>query len=188
MSGHLYISSPNVVTWSGFKDSETDTEVNDATLTMSLFNQTTKSPIAAGPAVDKGGGKVGIPCTAHGQVEDDYIRMEGSQSYNDEFAVHADTTANEIVIVATFIAESFLGTEKIYIGVINGCNISLPYTDSPGVYRGILPHTLGRLVEYAANQEYGGLTTTGLYYLFVKAAKDTHKQSKRIALQAVYDS
>ena len=184
----LYIHSPNVVTWNEFKDAETEAYENGATLTMSLYNKTTKAPIAAGPAVDKGGGKVGIPCTAHGLTSVDYIRIEGSINYNDEYAVDATSTANEIVITETFVAETFLGTERIFVGVLNGINISLPYTGTPGEYRGILPHTLGRLVEYSASQTYGEPSQTGFYYLFVKAVKDAYEQLKRVGLQAVYDS
>lgn len=183
----IYISSDNLVTLTGLTDAETDAEVDDATVVMSLFNQTTKSPNAEA-AVMKGGGLVGIPCTAHGQVEDDYIRMEGSQSYNDEFAVHADTTANEIVITHDQDAETFLGTEKIYIGMKNGTNISMTPAGSGGTYTGILPDTLQRMVEYSASQTYGELTTTGLFYLFIEAVKATARMTKRIALQAVYDS
>jgi len=187
MSSSLYIATDNVVTWSGLKDSETDEYENGATLTMSLFKKDTLSPKAEA-AVDKGGGKVGIPCTAHGLTSADYIRVEGSINYNDEYSIDGDTTANEIVIVETFVAETFLGMEKIYIGVPNGCNINLPYTDTPGKYRGILPDTLARMVEYSASQTYGGKTETGLFYLFVEAVKDTSRTTKRIRLQVVYDS
>jgi hypothetical protein len=186
---NLYIHSPNVVTWDGFKDSETDTEVNDATLTMSLFKKTPLSPIADGPAVPlEGGDKVGIPCTGHGLSSVDYIRLEGSINYNDEYAVDATSTANQIVIVETYVAETFLGTERIFVGILNGINVSLPYTGTPGEYRGVLPHTLGRLVEYSATPKFGETTVTGLYYLFVKAVKDSYEQLKRKELQATYDS
>lgn len=188
MSSSLYISAPNVVTWSGFKDSETGENENGATLTMSLFKKDTLSPKTEA-ATDEGGGKVGIPIgTGHGLTEDDNIRMAGSISnYNKEYSIDS-VEAEKIIVVETYVAETFLGTEKIYVGVPNGFNISLPYTGTPGLYRGILPHTLGRLIEYIASPTYGGLTQTGLYYLFVKAVKDSYEQSKRIALQAVYDS
>lgn len=185
---YLYISSPNVVTWAEFKDSETSSYVNDATVTMSLFNKTPLAPNAA-VAVDKGGGKVGIPCTAHGMTSTDNIRIEGSiADYNKEYSVDGDTTTNEIVIVETFAAETFTGTERIFVGVPNGFNISLPYTGTPGEYRGVLPHTLGRLIVYTATPTFGETTVTGLYCLFVKAVKDSFEQSKLAELQAVYDS
>jgi hypothetical protein len=183
----IFISSDNLVTLTGLTDAETDAEVDDATVVMSLFSQTTKSPNAEA-AVMKGGGLVGIPCTAHGLVENDYIRIEGSQNYNDEFTVHADTTVNEIVITHAQDAETFLGTEDIYIGMKNGTNISMTPAGSGGIYTAIMPDTLQRMIEYSASQEYGGLTTTGLFYLFIEAVKGTARMTKRIGLEAKYDS
>jgi hypothetical protein len=184
----VYISTDNVVTWSELKDAETDAYDNAATLTMSLFKKVPLNPIAAGPAVLKGGGLVGIPCTAHGLIENDYIRIEGSQNYNDEFTVHADTTANEIVITHTQDAETFLGTERIFIGIADGTNVPLPYTGTPGLYRGTLPDTLQRMIEYTASQTYGELSETGKYYLFVEAVNGASRTTKRVPLEAIYDS
>lgn len=184
----VYISTDNVVTWSELKDSETDAYENAATLTMSLFKKTPLTPIAAGPAVDKGGGKVGIPCTAHGLTSADYIRIEGSQNYNDEYAVDATSTANEIVITAAYVAETFLETERIFIGIADGTNISLPYTGTPGLYRGVLQDTMQRLIEYTATPTFGEITETGLYYLFIEAVKGASRTTKRIALEGKYDS
>ena len=184
---NIYISSDNLVTLSGLTDAETDSYVNDATVVMSLFSKTTKNP-DAGAAVDKGGGEVGIPCTAHGLAAGDHIRIEGSQNYNDEYTINSVST-DEIVITATYTAETFLGTEVIYVGIANGTNISLSYVAaSDGDYTGILPDTLERMVEYSASQTYGGVTTTGLFYLFVEAVKDTSRLTKRVSLQAIYDS
>ena len=176
------------MTWSELKDSETDAYENGATLTMSLFELTPKNPIAAGPAVLKGGGLVGIPCTAHGLIEDDYIRIEGSQKYNNEFTVHADTTANEIVITHAQDAETFLGTERIFIGKADGTDISLPYTGTPGLYRGTLPDTLQRMVEYTSQQAFVEPNEDGKYYLFIEAVNGASRTTKRVALQAKYDS
>ena len=188
MLSTIFISSDNVVTWSGLKDAETDEYENGATLTMSLFKKDTKSPNAV-PAVDKGGGKVGIPCTAHGLTSADYIRMEETINFNDEFSIDGDTTADEIVIVATYVAETFLGTEKIYIGILDGCNINLPYTGTDGIYRGILPDTLKRMSVYNSRQTVSeGLVVAGLFYLFIEAVKDSSRHTKRIEVKAKYDS
>lgn len=187
MSDKLLIESDNIVAWTGLKDAETDAYVNDATVVMSLFKKETLSPNAEA-ATDKTD-KVGIPCTAHGLVEGDYIRIVGSVNYNDEYAVHADTTANEIVITATYVAETFSGTERIYIGVKDGTNITLDYVaESAGVYKGNLPDTLRGIIEYSASQAFGGVTTTGLYILFAEAVKDSARKTKKKLLQAEYDS
>ena len=185
----IYISSDNLVTLTGLTDAETDAEVDDATVVMSLFSQTTKSPTVDGTADDKGGvpNEVGIPSTAHGLVAGDYIRIEGSQNYNDEYEIQS-VSANEIVIESAYTAETFTGNEVIYIGMKNGTNITMAAAGSGGVYTGIMPDTLERMVEYSASQTFGELTTTGLFYLFLEAIKAGARMTKRIALQAVYDS
>lgn len=62
-------------------------------------------------AVDKGGGKVGIPCTGHNFPIGSSITIAGSTNYNDTYEVDADTTTDEIVITETYAAENFAGTE-----------------------------------------------------------------------------
>ena len=191
MSDQLLIESDNIVTWTGLKDAETGSYINDATVAMSLFSQTTISPNAAKVAVDKGGGKVGIPSDAHGLVSGDYIRIISTKNYNGEYTVDAATTTNEIVITATYVAETFLGTEEIYVGITNGTNLSLSYVaGSDGIYKGNLPDTLKGIHEYESSAvTFGGTTTTtGCYVLFATAVKDTAKKTKKKLLQAVFDS
>jgi len=65
-------------------------------------------------AVDKGGGLVGIPSTAHGFTAGEQIKIEDTTSYNGAFIVDPTTTANEIVITAAYIAEAFAGTETAH--------------------------------------------------------------------------
>lgn len=69
-------------------------------------------------AVDKGGGLVGLPCTGHSFSAGDSIRVIGGTASvydNDNYTVHADTTANEIVITATYAAETFAAsTVSVY--------------------------------------------------------------------------
>jgi len=62
-------------------------------------------------AVNKGSGKVGIPAAGHNLPAGIQIVIAGSINYNAAHTVDPDTTANEIVIVATFSAETFAGTE-----------------------------------------------------------------------------
>ena len=72
------------------------------------------NPNAAGPAVDKGGGKVGIPCTDQPFSTDETIYIINSVAYNDRYIVDATSSANEIVITATYAAENFTGEESIH--------------------------------------------------------------------------
>jgi hypothetical protein len=61
-------------------------------------------------AVDKGSGLVGIPITAHTFIDNDVTTIAGTTNYNDTYTI-VSQTANEIVITATFAAETFAGTE-----------------------------------------------------------------------------
>lgn len=61
-------------------------------------------------AVDKGGGLVGIPITAHTFIDDDITTLAGTINYDGTYTI-VSQTANEIVITATYVAESFAGTE-----------------------------------------------------------------------------
>jgi hypothetical protein len=77
-----------------------------------LFLDTAKNPNVAA-AVDKGSGKVGIPLTAHGYSTGDVLLITGTVNYDGYYAVDATSTANEIVITATFVAETFTGSETV---------------------------------------------------------------------------
>ncbi len=74
----------------------------------------TEIDIDAGPAVDKGGGLVGIPSTDHGLADGTKIRIEGTTNYNGFFTMDATSSVNEIVITHGYVAETFnVGTEKV---------------------------------------------------------------------------
>ncbi|HEY6018383.1 MAG TPA: kelch repeat-containing protein, partial [Candidatus Paceibacterota bacterium] len=72
--------------------------------------------IDAAAAVNKGGGLVGIPATGHGITSPTgkRIRLEGTINYNGIEVLDATTSANELVITAPYVAETFnVGTEKV---------------------------------------------------------------------------
>jgi len=64
-------------------------------------------------AVDKTGGKVGIPVTGHGLAIGTKIKIAGSINYNDDYILDGTTTTNEIVITETYAAETFTGVETL---------------------------------------------------------------------------
>lgn len=70
-------------------------------------SDTIKAINNAGVAVDKGSGTVGIPVTGHGIDIGKHIVIYGTDSYNGEHVVESTTTTNEIVITATYAAETF---------------------------------------------------------------------------------
>jgi hypothetical protein len=85
---------------------QTDTEWGTAT----FLPDTT---IDAAAAVDKGGGLVGIPITGHGFSTGQKIILSGTSNYDETYLVDATSTTNEVVIEATYAAETFGGTEDV---------------------------------------------------------------------------
>jgi hypothetical protein len=61
-------------------------------------------------AVDKGSGLVGIPITAHTFLDEDVTTIVSTTNYNGTHSI-VSQTANEIVITASYVAETFAGTE-----------------------------------------------------------------------------
>jgi len=70
-----------------------------------------KANLDAAAAVDKGGGLVGLPATAHGLAAGTKIVLAGTVNYDGVYTMDAATTADEIVIAATYAAEGFTGAE-----------------------------------------------------------------------------
>ena len=68
-------------------------------------------------AVDKGGGSVGIPITGHGYSAADVIGVNGTVNYDGGYTIVSETT-DEIVITATYVAETFAGTETVKSGTL----------------------------------------------------------------------
>lgn len=87
---------------------QTDTEFG----TVIFLPDTT---IDAAAAVDKGGGLVGIPITGHGFSTGQKIILSGTTNYDETYLVDATSTANEVVITATYVAETFGGTEDVLL-------------------------------------------------------------------------
>ena len=69
----------------------------------------------AAAAVNKGGGEVGLPITGHGFQAGQVVTIAGTVNYNGAFIINS-ATANEIVITATYVAETFAGTETVDFG------------------------------------------------------------------------
>ena len=72
-------------------------------------------------AVDKGAGKVGIPVTAHGYTAGEAVKILGTINYSYSesvrsgwYIVQSETTVNEVVIIAIYVAETFSGSETIH--------------------------------------------------------------------------
>jgi len=69
--------------------------------------------IDAAAAVDKTGGYTGIPITGHGFSTGQKIILSGTTNYDGTYEVEAASSTNEVVILATYSAETFGGTEAV---------------------------------------------------------------------------
>lgn len=128
----------------------------------------TQANIATIPAGDStglvciqlGGGQVKVPMNSVGLTTSDFIRIESSKNYNDQYDIDAIDAGQDgyVTITATNVAETFTGNERIYIGIGQGKDISLTHVggDEDGYYDGIQPDTLEGVYEGAS------------YYLFKK--------------------
>jgi len=93
----LNITSKDKIEWT---TEEFDTH-NSFSLSITLDNAV---------AVDKGGGLVGIPSIANGLSVNENITLSGTTNYNGSENV-VSVTADEFVITATYVAETFSGAE-----------------------------------------------------------------------------
>ena len=132
--------------------------------------------VLLGVAVDEGSSKVGIPIIGHGQVAGDRVRIANSRNYNAEYLL-TDTTNDKIIFTETYVAETFVGNAKVYLGVPGGCNISMSYVSgSNGNHRGILPDDIEGLIERA------------WYYLFIESKKSPTVKLDCVKWLATYSS
>lgn len=79
----------------------------------SIQSRTKGVTLDAGPAVDKGSGLVGLPSTAHGLSSGNLVETVNTTNYDAEYTLDATTSANELVVTATFVSETFAGTEEV---------------------------------------------------------------------------
>lgn len=77
-----------------------------------IHDNTITDTIDNAAAVDKGGGLVGIPVTSHAFIAGNEVTIAGTTNYNTVEEIVSQTT-NEVVITATYQAETFGGSETI---------------------------------------------------------------------------
>ena len=139
-ASYWFCESNNLFLVEGLYDHVNKMSLNtlDTTKRLSMFKATPVS-LDADVAVDKGGGLVGIPITGHDFVAGEYVKIQDSINYDVESLIDSKT-ADEVVITATYVAETFLGTEEIFHGVSGGTNITGTYvTPTNGNWNFIIP-------------------------------------------------
>ena len=162
------------------------TSLTGPTNALSTMVKKTKN-VFKGAAASKGSGKVGLPVVKHDAASGNHIRIEGTVNYDGTYTVDATTSENEIVVTATYVAETFTGLEDVYIGITGGTEVTLTYvTASNGTYRGTLPYTLKGLQEYEELDTSLGSVFAGIYWLFVKCVSGAYQRMDRIECHTVY--
>lgn len=76
------------------------------------YRRTYDDTLDASAAVNKTGGLVGIPVTGHAFLAGDEVTIAGTTNYNGTYTV-SSVTANEVVIPATYVAETFSTSDTI---------------------------------------------------------------------------
>jgi hypothetical protein len=171
---NIYIGTSDLVQLSGLKYYGEESYINDATVVLSLYEETVVRINASGPAVNKGGGKVGIPVTAHTFIVGGFVRIIGTYNYDGEYLVDATSSANELVITATYAAEVFTGTEELYKGVDDAKAKTMSYVAaSDGVYEVVLDESIRLLPDI-------------WYYAFITATKSGNVRLIRKKWKSAY--
>jgi len=139
----IYIDSENLVTIDELKNEETGAYLTGGdTVVMTLFKRSPLHIDEDGVAADKGGGKVGIPVAAHGLATNDIVRISETENYNGEYTLDATSTADEVVITATYVAETFTGRENVFVGLASCYQVPLSYVAaSSGKFQGYVQDT-----------------------------------------------
>lgn len=139
-----FIDSDNVVKVKELRDAETETYINDATVTGILYKLPALHPDALNTTVNIGGGLIGILCENHGMSVGDTVRVEHTINYDGEHVLQIGTTLNMIAITASYVVETFTGEEFLYpaiVGTVSSPILFSYVTDSNGDYVGKVPRT-----------------------------------------------
>jgi len=83
-------------------------------------------------ATDEGGGLVGLPLTGQPYSTGDIIEVRDTINYDGSYSVDASSSANKIVITASYVAEGFAGTETVNQRITLGSG-----NDAPNVEAGL---------------------------------------------------
>lgn len=97
-----------------------------------LGSGTIDSLNASGVARDIGGGLVGLPWTGHPFEVGQTIIITGTTNYDATEVLHATTSTNELVVTATYVSETFDGTEVIVQNVTTTAGTGRMAQDSSG--------------------------------------------------------
>jgi hypothetical protein len=170
----LYIKSDNLIKVENLvKKSFGDDEIiNDATVTMTLYDGVQIMLESAAAAVDYGGGLVAIPVHGHSLQAGDTVRIWGTKSYDGVYQI--DSVAEGVIhIPATYAVETFTGAEYLHRAVPGAVDIEFTAVGSNGNYSGVLSDTVD-------------MTPDATYYLEISAQKNDSDLLIRHTCKAVF--
>ena len=129
-------------------------DVTDGQADIATIGGDSKGIIAISAAA---GAKTQIPMNTTGLTVNDFIRLQSTKNYNDQYDIDA-IEDGLVTIVEPYVAESFTGNEVIYTGITGGKDITFTHAggDVDGYYDGVQSDALESVYEGA------------LYYLFEK--------------------
>jgi len=144
------------------------------------LNTDTQANIATVPAGDStglavvllGGGQVKIPMNTVGLTTADFIRIESSKKYDEQYDIDAVDAgqAGYVTITAVNNAETLTGLEAVYLGIGNGKDLAFTHAggDADGYYDAIQPAALegvynGSAYYLIAKLLHGGSTVLHRY-------------------------
>ncbi len=81
---------------------------------VALVKKKNEKSFDASAVTNEGSGKVGLPCTAHGYSAGARVKVEGTVNYNGFYLVDSASTANKIVVTATYVAETLTAVMKVH--------------------------------------------------------------------------
>lgn len=105
-----------------------------------MFGAPTSTVVAAkaldnAAVTNRGSGKVGIPCTGHGLAKGAPVVIDGTSNYDGAYILQPETTANELVVLATYAAETVSSSDT--------CTLARQVTLSAGAVRNVASGLVG---------------------------------------------
>ncbi len=117
-------------------------------------------------AVDLGGtpNRVRIPSTAHTFIEKDYVVMDGTTNYEGEFRLVNVDSADTFDIEATYVAETFAGTETLKGSNWqdkDGVPVALPAAADTVIFDGSASEVVGKYSRHREGNHWNCLDSIG---------------------------
>jgi hypothetical protein len=119
---------------------------------------------------DLGSGTVGFYVDAHGYSTDDIVTIAGTTNYNGDYAVHSDSSTNQVVIVAAWVTEELDATETFSKQAFY--NAITAHTSGAGN-----PTPPGNITDWVTATKFTGTYSSAVYEPILTASATTFTAS-----------